>query len=48
MKVPEQWRWCIEVQGEYVEKYFLVFGKKIAIQFLMDKSFLCLNSPCFW
>jgi hypothetical protein len=20
MKLPEQWGWCIEVQGEYIEK----------------------------
>jgi hypothetical protein len=25
MKLPEHWQWCIEVQGEYVEKRVLFF-----------------------
>jgi hypothetical protein len=28
MKLPERWWWCIELQGEYVEKQVLLFEKE--------------------
>jgi hypothetical protein len=29
MKLPERWRRCIEVQGEYVEKHATLLEKKM-------------------
>jgi len=29
IKLPEQWRWCIDVQAEYVEKLVLYSVKRI-------------------
>jgi len=45
MKLPERWRLCIEVWGEYVEKWVLLFERKIVINKSLLKIPVYMNFP---